>query len=63
MSLYDPPSFSVSEFTPCTCNAQYGNQLSHDDHCAKVDQSHTARDRGRDAVDRQRRYWFGAKKA
>ena len=61
VSLYDPPSFDVAEFTLCTCAAKNGQQLRHDDHCAKIDESHPARERGRDAVDRNARYWFGPK--
>lgn len=56
MSLYDPPSFSVSEYAPCTC-ACVG--LRHADNCAKVDESHPAREKARETVRRQARWWFG----
>lgn len=57
MSLYNEPSFSVSEHTPCTCGLRDG--LYHHDRCAKVDASHPARQRAKETVDRQRRWWFG----
>lgn len=57
MSLYDEPSFSVSEYTPCTCGVTDG--LHHHDRCAKVDETHPAREKARDTVKRQARWWFG----
>jgi hypothetical protein len=57
MSLYNSPSFSVSEHTPCTCGLSEG--LFHHDRCAKVDEKHPAREKARETVQREARLWFG----
>lgn len=60
MSLYDPPCFDVAAYTPCTCDTPITDGLPrHTSACAKIDESNPLRERGREAVSRNRRWWFG----
>lgn len=63
MSLYDPPSFDISFYTPCTCITPIGEDgiPRHTNICAKIDESNSLREKGRKAVERNMVLWFGKK--
>lgn len=64
MSLYDPPSFSISEYTPCTCDTPLIEDgiIRHINICAKIDESNPLQEKGRKAVERNMIFWFGIKR-
>ncbi len=59
MSLWNPPSDSVAAHTMCTCATPVGVDgiPRHTAYCAKIDESHPARDRAREAIAENWRRW------